>query len=443
MAYSGAWMGLTDPGPLYPRGSFQRLADALASCIEDNGGENLLGTRVVRDRARRRTRGGRGARRGRARIGRGNRLQRGRPRDLGQLLPADAMSERFARRLRACARRCRRCCCTPRSSWIRRPRDFRTSTSCTPTRTTRPSSTGCSRARSAGSGSACRRCTTLARARRRARGVPLEPDGIRHRRTVGGRQAALHGDDAGGRRAGAARLPRGAELPRPRHTGNLRALHARPPGRCIRVGEHAGPDRAETARQPHPGRGPVPGRALDAPGDGQHPLPALRGADGGGDRGPREPGRAARFAARAPAPSREAGRAWSSNAAPPCRCATASSCGADVIARRRPRGSPRCSGAPLRPLLLADAGVDPRARAGGGGRARAGVHGRARPARLRGRVPPLRQRGRRRPRLRRVGGGTGLVHGRGGDGRTLLRRRHPVARGGEASRPTCVRSRRS
>jgi prolycopene isomerase len=46
MAFSGAWMGLTDPGPLYPRGSFQRLVDALASCIENHGGEIMLGKTV-------------------------------------------------------------------------------------------------------------------------------------------------------------------------------------------------------------------------------------------------------------------------------------------------------------------------------------------------------------------------------------------------------------
>jgi phytoene desaturase len=42
MAYSGAWMALVEPGPVYVRGSFQSLADALARCVEDNGGEVLL-----------------------------------------------------------------------------------------------------------------------------------------------------------------------------------------------------------------------------------------------------------------------------------------------------------------------------------------------------------------------------------------------------------------
>ena len=44
MAYSGAWMALVEPGPLYVRGSFQSLADALARCIEGNGGEIVLAT---------------------------------------------------------------------------------------------------------------------------------------------------------------------------------------------------------------------------------------------------------------------------------------------------------------------------------------------------------------------------------------------------------------
>jgi prolycopene isomerase len=47
MAYSGALMALLDPGPLYVRGSFQSLADALARCIEDNGGEILPATSVT------------------------------------------------------------------------------------------------------------------------------------------------------------------------------------------------------------------------------------------------------------------------------------------------------------------------------------------------------------------------------------------------------------
>jgi phytoene desaturase len=47
MAYSGALMALLDPGPLYVKGSFQSLADGLARCIEDNGGEILLSSTVT------------------------------------------------------------------------------------------------------------------------------------------------------------------------------------------------------------------------------------------------------------------------------------------------------------------------------------------------------------------------------------------------------------
>jgi prolycopene isomerase len=43
MAYSGALMALLDPGPLYVKGSFQSLADALAGCIEEHGGEVVSG----------------------------------------------------------------------------------------------------------------------------------------------------------------------------------------------------------------------------------------------------------------------------------------------------------------------------------------------------------------------------------------------------------------
>jgi prolycopene isomerase len=44
MAYSGAWMALADPGPLYVQGSFQSLADALARCVRDHGGTLMFGT---------------------------------------------------------------------------------------------------------------------------------------------------------------------------------------------------------------------------------------------------------------------------------------------------------------------------------------------------------------------------------------------------------------
>jgi phytoene desaturase len=46
MAYSGALMALLDPGPLYVEGSFQSLADALAGCIEEHGGEVVSGNAV-------------------------------------------------------------------------------------------------------------------------------------------------------------------------------------------------------------------------------------------------------------------------------------------------------------------------------------------------------------------------------------------------------------
>jgi prolycopene isomerase len=48
MAYSGAWMALVEPGPVYPRGSFQALADALADAIAAGGGEIILDRTVTR-----------------------------------------------------------------------------------------------------------------------------------------------------------------------------------------------------------------------------------------------------------------------------------------------------------------------------------------------------------------------------------------------------------
>jgi prolycopene isomerase len=48
MAFSGAWMALMDPGPVYPRGSFQRLSDALAEGLAEQGGQALFDTTVTR-----------------------------------------------------------------------------------------------------------------------------------------------------------------------------------------------------------------------------------------------------------------------------------------------------------------------------------------------------------------------------------------------------------
>ena len=47
MTYSGAWMALLEPGPVYPRGSFQALADAIAEVITEHGGQLLLGISVT------------------------------------------------------------------------------------------------------------------------------------------------------------------------------------------------------------------------------------------------------------------------------------------------------------------------------------------------------------------------------------------------------------
>jgi prolycopene isomerase len=48
MAYAGALMASCDPGPQYIRGSFQRLADTIASAITDAGGEILTETEATR-----------------------------------------------------------------------------------------------------------------------------------------------------------------------------------------------------------------------------------------------------------------------------------------------------------------------------------------------------------------------------------------------------------
>jgi prolycopene isomerase len=47
MAFSGVFMATTEPGPVYPRGSFQRLADALTEAIEETGGEVVFDTTVT------------------------------------------------------------------------------------------------------------------------------------------------------------------------------------------------------------------------------------------------------------------------------------------------------------------------------------------------------------------------------------------------------------
>jgi prolycopene isomerase len=99
MAYSGAWMALQDPGPLYVRGSFQSLADALAGCIVGNGGEIALGTSATAIRlADGRVAGVEldGTEHVAAEVVVSNADAR---QTFERLLPADALSERFRRRL--------------------------------------------------------------------------------------------------------------------------------------------------------------------------------------------------------------------------------------------------------------------------------------------------------------------------------------------------------
>lgn len=48
MAGTGVWMAFMAPGPVYVRGSFQRLADALAGVVTDNGGEIVYGMAASR-----------------------------------------------------------------------------------------------------------------------------------------------------------------------------------------------------------------------------------------------------------------------------------------------------------------------------------------------------------------------------------------------------------
>lgn len=99
MAFAGAWMALLDPGPLYVRGSFQSLADALARCIEGNGGEIVLSRSVTAIELD----GGRvagvkldGGERVAAAVVVSNADAR---QTFEQMLPAEALPERFRRRL--------------------------------------------------------------------------------------------------------------------------------------------------------------------------------------------------------------------------------------------------------------------------------------------------------------------------------------------------------
>ncbi len=48
MAGTGVWMAFMAPGPVYVRGSFQALADALAAVVTDNGGTAIYGAAVSR-----------------------------------------------------------------------------------------------------------------------------------------------------------------------------------------------------------------------------------------------------------------------------------------------------------------------------------------------------------------------------------------------------------
>ncbi|MGH2854333.1 MAG: phytoene desaturase family protein [Solirubrobacteraceae bacterium] len=99
MAYSGAWMALVEPGPVYVRGSFQSLADGLAKCVEDNGGEVLLSrTATAIELADGRVAGVQldGAERLAAEVVVSNADAR---QTFERLLPAEALPERFRRRL--------------------------------------------------------------------------------------------------------------------------------------------------------------------------------------------------------------------------------------------------------------------------------------------------------------------------------------------------------
>ena len=54
MAGTGVWMALMDPGPVYVKGSFQRLADALAAVVIDRRWRSAVRRHgVTRSRSRR------------------------------------------------------------------------------------------------------------------------------------------------------------------------------------------------------------------------------------------------------------------------------------------------------------------------------------------------------------------------------------------------------
>jgi phytoene desaturase len=104
MAYSGALMALLDPGPLYVKGSFQSLADALAGCIVDNGGECVSSSTVTAiDLADGRVTGVEldgGERDGVGRVSAPVVVSNADARQtFERLLPAGVLPERFARRL--------------------------------------------------------------------------------------------------------------------------------------------------------------------------------------------------------------------------------------------------------------------------------------------------------------------------------------------------------
>src|SRR5256885_7284352 len=48
MAGTGVWMAFMEPGPVYVRGSFQKLADGLAEVVAENGGTILYDEPVSR-----------------------------------------------------------------------------------------------------------------------------------------------------------------------------------------------------------------------------------------------------------------------------------------------------------------------------------------------------------------------------------------------------------
>ena len=267
-------MSYVADGTYYCRGTFQALADALVEALAQRGGELTLRSAVRRILVE----DGRAA---------GVVLENGQcvraplvvsnadaRQTVEELVGGEHFPRRYRQRLLAASafdlglRRLR--------GHLARPRGLRPRARDLPLRRA-PTTTPRSRAGALDPGRALRALVALASPHRACSIPGLAPAGehllvlttlvsAQAARALARREAGLPGGAAAPRRAPAARAARCAALRRGRHAAHLRALHAQPRRRALRLRRDARAGRARPARQRDAAAGPAARRALDTAG---------------------------------------------------------------------------------------------------------------------------------------------------------------------------------